>query len=129
VGQRAGELFLEEATIVRAGQAVAHGGVVEPLLHLTLELILNAELEDRDRTELNSIAVFESGGRHRPAVDERAIGGTEILHHDGAVLVLDDLGVSTGHAVVLQREVAFRAPSDHQGRGVQSVHQPYFTSG
>ncbi len=72
----------EVAFVERFGQAVSKRGVEHLLLEADVEVIVIGELEDRDRSEADLVAIFKDALRDAIAVHERAVRAVEILDED-----------------------------------------------
>lgn len=121
------ELRLESAdeiTLVESfRQTVAQRGVEHALLEIDVEMIVVGELEDRDRSEADLVAIFEDSLRNAGAVDQRAVRAVEVLD-DVVVAGSNDAGMFSRDAFVVQADAGGLSSTKDHLATLDLVHLP-----
>lgn len=122
-----GELRLESAdeiTLVESfRQTVAQRGVEHALLEIDVEMIVVRELEDRDRSEADLVAIFEDSLRNAGAVDQRSIRAVEVLD-DVVVAGSNDASMFSRDAFVVQSDAGGLSSTKDHLAPLDLVHLP-----
>src|ERR1700687_128697 len=83
---------IEQVLLVEdAGQTIPRGRLVDAALILFIQLILQRKLEDRVGADLNLVPVLEWRHLHAAAVEESAVGGTQVHQPESSDAIREHL--------------------------------------